>query len=481
VTEQPLQAQRRLMNNTVLLSAGEIAGQVVNFVFVIALARGYGQELLGLYAFAMAVGAVLCLLMSLGTHPLLLRELSRNPGQTAAAMGGLLPFQMLVGVALLLLVQQTAYRLGFPAEVIWVLSLVVGFHLLMHLADFMTVGFDARQRMAPRALVQVSPRLGMLLLGGAAMAWGASAELALAAMPAATLLTLAAIYGFVRLHLGPMRWRLRAGEVWPYLKRGLPFFLVILLTTLYLRLGIIYLALLAGDAEAGVFAAAERLVVAAGVVHMMFGAALFPLMSRLWAGDRDDFGRILRRGMRVIVLISLPMATLLVLFAVDIINLLYGDGFDDAALVLAAVAGVLVVRGMAQILNITSIASERQATIIASKCAGIAVLTLSCLLAVPRFGALGLAGALVLSELLTTLFHYLLLRRSGMQPLTLANGGRVACACLLAALVAWFGAELHPVMRVVLVALGGGLGLWAFGAVRLHDLFYLRAIIAARA
>lgn len=480
MTDRPLETQKRLFSNTALLSAAEVTSQLVNFAFVVCLARVFGRELLGMYAFAMAIGALFAALVSLGTHTLLLRQLSRDPDQTAEATSALLGFQISLALALVLAVHLAARWLAAAPEVAWVITLVVSFHVFMRVVHLLGLGYKARQEMRPPAAVQVASRIAILLLGGLAMLWGASAGLTLASMPIAALLTLAVTGLFVARRFGRLRLRLRRDEIGDYLRRGLPFFYVVLLTTLYMRLGIIYLTLLGGEAEAGLFASAERLVVAAGMAQIMFSAALFPVIARLWEHQRERFAELVQRAARLILFLTLPVATLLALFAPDIVRMFYGDEFSDAAGVLAAAAWVLVIRGIAQLLATASMAADRQRLLVASKTVGLVVLTLLCVILVPPYGALGLVVAMLVSELSATALNYVLLQHAGIPLLILSGGLRVGLACLLAACLAYLLDDQMLWLRLFLVTGGGMAALWVFGAIRSYDLAYLRAILHTR-
>jgi O-antigen/teichoic acid export membrane protein len=362
-------------------------------------------------------------------------------------------------------------------EVVWVVTCVVSFHVFSRLSNLLVLGFQARQEMAPVAAVQVAPGIVILLLGGLAMLQGAGVGVTMASMPLGALLTLAAISLFATRRFGRLRLRLRRAEITHYLRQGLPAFYVIALSALYARLGIVYVTVLAGEAEAGLFASAERLVVAAGLACVMFSTALFPVIAGLWPHERERFTELVQRAARLVLFFTLPVATLLALFAQDIVPILFGDDFTSAAVVLVTVAWLLVVRGMAQLLSTTSLAADRQRALLISKALGLALLTLGCFSLVPTYGAIGLAAVMLVSELCAAALNYELLQRSGLKVIAMSAGLRVALACLLAASLAWLAADLALWLRGLVVTAGGLLALWGFGAIRSNDMAYLRTIL----
>ena len=80
-----MHVERRVLINTAVLGTGEVVGQLANFAFVVLLARTYGVEIFGWYSFAMALGAVLSVFVSVGGTGYVTRELAREPVQIGRA------------------------------------------------------------------------------------------------------------------------------------------------------------------------------------------------------------------------------------------------------------------------------------------------------------------------------------------------------------------------------------------------------------
>jgi O-antigen/teichoic acid export membrane protein len=210
---EALQTQRRLLGNTALLAGAEAEGQVVNLVFVVGLARVLGREVLGTYAFAMSVGAVAAVVVSHGTHTVLLRQLSRAPEETSRATDGVIGYQVTVALMIVLAVHLAARWFAATPEHVWVVTFVVAFHVLMRLAHLLSIGPQERRKMEAAAALKAAPRIVSLLLAGLAVLWGASAALTLASMPAAAFITVAATALVWALRFGRPRPRTRHADV----------------------------------------------------------------------------------------------------------------------------------------------------------------------------------------------------------------------------------------------------------------------------
>jgi O-antigen/teichoic acid export membrane protein len=477
---RPLATQRRLLGNTVLLTGGQAVVQLLNFGIVIGLARAYGRDLLGVYSFAMAVGAILCTFVSLGTHGLLLQRITRDPERTASFTGALFAYQLGVAAAIVLATHVAARWLSSSMTMAWVLTAIVAFHALTRVNSLFVLGFTARQQAGAATLVPVA-KLGIaLLLAAAAIATGASAPIALAAMPIAAVLVLIATAWYAIRRFGPLEVRFRRVEVAGYLREGMPYFWVVALTASYSRLGVILLTMIDSEAATGTYAAAERLVAAFATIYSMFYMALLPVVTQLWAADRGRFAELVQRATRLTLLVTLPAATLLTLFAGDLVRLLYGGAIPEAATVLAVIAWVLLVRGFVQLLTVAATASEHQAILVRGRLVGIVVLAVACFALIPPYGAMGLAGAALIAESGAVAVTCALLLRAGVPLETPSGIVRVALACVLTAGGVWLAQELALPWRMLVAATTMSAALWLLRAVRSQDLAYLRAVLRAR-
>jgi O-antigen/teichoic acid export membrane protein len=168
------------------------------------------------------------------------------------------------------------------------------------------------------------------------------------------------------------------------------------------------------------------------------------------------------------------------LFANDIVHILYGGGIPEAATVLAVIAWVLLARGFVQLVVTAATATDHQRILVRGRMVGIALLTIAGLALIPTYGPVGLAGATLVGESAAVAFTYIRLRRAGV-PLAVPPGTlRAAIACVVTAACVWFARDLALPWRLGVAAVAMSAGLWLSGAVRSHDLRYLRAVLQGR-
>ena len=340
-----METERRILRSTSILFGARFLSQLANFGFVILFARAYGPALFGEYTFALSLGSVLAIFVSMGTNGWLLRRASRDPSEWRPMVGLIFPGQLLLAATTWLVAIALASLLGADGTVLGIIAIVTVFQLLNPLWTLFAIGFTATERMGYTAIADAGSRVLILLVAGLAMILGASIEIALVAFPLSALLVLVILARLSSAEFGQPLPRIDIRAYLALLREALPFFVNVGLTVVYTRVGILILRATSTADEVGVFASAERLVMAASILQATFAQAVYPAMVRLFARDKKAFSQLVRRCARLILLVCLPIATLLFLFAEDIIVALFGDPFRGASRILQIVAWLIAFPG----------------------------------------------------------------------------------------------------------------------------------------
>ncbi|MBU3992006.1 MAG: oligosaccharide flippase family protein [Alphaproteobacteria bacterium] len=170
------------------------------------------------------------------------------------------------------------------------------------------------------------------------------------------------------------------------------------------QVGILLLGTLSTDQDVGLFkvAAQGALFVAMGYVSVI--TSVTPAMARAWQqGDREALRSLSTRGARFALLLAAPIAAVLMLFGEPVLNLVFGEEYQTAALPMAILVGAQLLNcafgASTSLLNMTG--HERENT----RAFGISLalnLVLAAIL-IPQYGAQGAAVAGAASILLRNL------------------------------------------------------------------------------
>jgi O-antigen/teichoic acid export membrane protein len=475
-----METERRILRSTSILFTARFVAQLANFGFVILFARVYGPAVFGEYTFALSLGAVLAIFVSMGTNGLLLRKASSDPMEWKPMAGLIFPGQMFLAATTWLVVILIGALLGVHGVYLSIIAIVTLFQLLNPITTLFASGFTATERMAYAAIADAGGRIFILIVAGVAMVLGASIEFALLVFPVSAILVLVILARLSSAEFGRPVPRIDLRAYFALLREALPFFVNVGLTVVYTRIGILILRSTSTADEVGVFASAERLVMAASILYATFAQAVYPAMVRLFAHDKAAFSQLVHRSTRLILLVCLPMATLLFLFAEDIIVGLFGAPFRDASRILQIVAWLIAFRGITTILINIAIAIDRQNMVVRSNVAGLTVLVASCLVLTPSHGALGLAVALIVAQSVKSTGIYLFLRSSGHLPGLGRIALPVAAACAVTGALAIALSDASLFVRASTVVVAGLALLYLFRAVRTEDFQYAYQLLSTR-
>ncbi len=249
------------------------------------------------------------------------------------------------------------------------------------------------------------------------------------------------------------------------LRSALPYAFIVLLMTLHYRLDGFLLGLLKNEYEAGIYAAAYRILDAANMVGFLGAGFLLPFIARRWSLGQSFNGVVLdiRHGL---MLFSLTTAILFFFLAGWFQELLYNNPSTSATEVLQWCLPALIGYSLVQVYGTVLTATGH----IVSFCylaLGAALLnTLLNMLLIPLLGAKGSCGAAIVSQVLFGIASLLLARKK--CGVTLHPGSwllYIFIGAILTASLYWF--RLKELNAVVQIALAGLIVITAAFATRL--------------
>ncbi len=473
----PMSNERRIMVNTAVLSVSEAASQLANFALMIAFARTFGAKTLGYYSVAMAVGAVAAVFVSFGTQSMLIREFGRDSTCAPATLGVLIPMQtLLAAIAWLIACVVTGALIHDTAAIALVMA-VCGYQILLCLASLLLVPLQAKELMHWSAGGNLAHRLLILLIGLAVIRFGGSAAGVCMSQIVGVLCFIAFAWIQGSRRFGRPVLKYAPAKALALFRKASPFFGVNALSIIYGRGPLILLSALAASHSVGLYAAADRFMVAAALVSTVFNSAVYPTVVRVSRGLLSDARVLTARCLRILLVFSFPIAILVTIYADNIITLCFGSTYLGAATALQVLVWSLPIRGAQGLLSSLLMAMDQQAGLARARAAGLCAFFVLAPAFILSLGYVGAAWAVLLCDTLQFALHWSLLRKKHADPplanAVLAPGSAVA---LTAAVSAALG-HLHPPMRFIMLNLVLAAGMFAFGAIRTHDLLFFQTLI----
>lgn len=426
-----------VMRNASVLAVATVVARVSMFGFGIVLARALGADSYGRYALALALGVVLQPIADAGITPYLSREIARAREETERALPILLAAKLALLVATFALTVLVAAVVIDDDSLVTVIAAVVLATLVDGFSMFVYGYFQGREAMGFEArattLAAIVRALGGIALAlafddlGPVVAWILGVALIQAVVAARRLARVTSP--------GRSLWRAYgAGRVHWHSVLSMGLMAIFVMT--YLRLDSVLIGWLRDERAVGLYAAAYTLMLGAQIVPTMAATALTPVFARTHARDRDVFESAWHSGIRLVLLISLPIALATTLLAGPLIDRLYGAEFERSADVLAVVIWICPLGSLSLIAQAALRGARRETwlTAVSGACAALNV-GLN-LWAISRYGIMGAAVVTVVTELLNALALVGLCLRDGIVPVPRFPVVRVALAGVALAAVA---------------------------------------------
>jgi O-antigen/teichoic acid export membrane protein len=402
-----VRGSRSLLRDLGFLAGAQVAAQGFNLIALVILARRLGEHQFGLVQVGVAVSAYAMIAAEWGVFSLGVRDVARlrSPSailEYARAQQGLLAVLaavvLVLGLALLPLFP--FYRAD-PALFRLYLLLVVP---QVFALEWLATGLE-RMPAAGAAKVTASVVYAALVIFALPALDGEAAWPGYRWVPLMYLVSFAAgsavIAPALRRWLGdwvrPGRapgavWRRRLGEAAP-LGGSL------LLMRVLINSDLILLGILSVPAVAGVYAAAAKVGFLIVVAMEVLWKALLPRLSRLAAGPAGERSPAYRARVQalftLVMAVLVPVAVLAAARAPQLLDLLYGVRYAEAAPVFRILMGSYVLLALGWFLGGALLAVDRQRDGLRPQALAAGVAVAAHVLLIPRWGAPGAAWAML--------------------------------------------------------------------------------------
>lgn len=396
---------------TTLLLLGRAAGYILALGNSVILARALGVDRLGAYAYAMGLAALFGLLPNLGISTVVTRTIAREPEAGAGVVGAAIRAQALVAGAVLLAVPAFAALLpGQPVPLGYVAlaaaQLAIG---TLSWPSLAVLGGLARyDRLAAAELASGAAGTGFLLVAAVLRAdvagylWAHVGAAAVAVLVARWVARPFVPGGGTRTRLGAL------------FRQATPFGAAAAVQSLYTRLDILLLGQLATTVALGLYNVAYKPTNLAVYFGATVAGTLFPLMAQA-SGVDAPVG--FHRAVRGLGAAAPAMALAFSGLAGPLLRVLYGQEFTAAAPILVLLAWSAAANWLYAPLGIALQARGQERWWLASLGGALALNAAGNLWAIPRWGAVGAAGATLASELALLGFGAFLVGRTlGVLP-----------------------------------------------------------------
>ena len=428
---------QKIAKNTTLLVITNMVSLAMGFIINLLIAWDFSKGDYGIVNWAMNLATMFTLVTDLGLSMFLAIQLPRYPGQLKAYLDNALSIKLIVSmITFAALVVSAVISHNTPLE-FSILLIISIYSLSLAVAQVLQSVFQAFQAMEHMAVCQVLN--GVTLAAGTVLvvtynmgviAFAAVYAIAGLAILAYTFIILSLFYTKPRPRFDLSLWR-------QILIGGLPLSVAAVLSFFYFKIDIQLIKMFLGDTGVAEYTTAFKLVEAIIVIPALYCTAIFPLISTYFHEGNPNLDVLFRKSVKYLYMMGAPIAVGTIMLADKFILTIYLGKYASPTI------EVLQLLGLGALLiyvnyvpnNFLSATNMQIANVkISAVC--IVVNVVLNLLMIPAYGVIGSALAMVLTQALTVVFTYYLIRGAGHRYPGFRDAGKVtACALGMGAVV----------------------------------------------
>ncbi len=406
---------RRLTANFLSLVFSEFASKIIQFVIFAFLARSLGKGSFGIFSFGLAFGLLAATIADFGLSNLLVRDVSRSRKGASRYLSNALLVKIFLALVAVLLSYALLSLMGYQDNVRAVAYVMLLFAILQTFTELYSSIFRAFERMHYDASIKIAR---VLILSGAVF-YAAKNDFPLAmyslAFPASEMVVLFMAAALVHAKFVKMRFSFDFAFSKYLLKESSFFFLSIAFAGIFLYIDWIMLSKLGSISDVGIYAAASNIAIALISLPMMYGNAVYPVISRLYITSRERLKFVYEKSFKYMLVIGVAASAGIYALSGDIIALFYGREYIASSIVLAIIGWHLCFRFANVISGFTLSSMDRQGPRVLGQ--GIVALSKIALnfILIPLYGILGAAIATLASEILFFGVYNFFISRYGIK------------------------------------------------------------------
>ena len=420
---QPISGEdaRRTARNVSALVVASLISKGALFVWQLILAPWLGSFDYGIYGTVGALIAVAGSISSFSMGLIVIRDVARHPEKAGKYWSAMMVLQ--TGLALLAYLAMNGFAVGY-SDAVRAFTAIAGINLFVDL--FGNMGYDlliAREEMLKTSVVEIVHiiiRIGLSVIA-LMLGWGLLGVY-LAAMVSGLGRTLVFVI---------LNWQLGVRPQFPFdrsigiplLVNSAPLALSAFLSLAYQHADKLMTTGILGEAGTGYLTVA--FVINFGVIELFSTTvlvAVYPLMSRYYGdGKGAMFGFMVEKLALYMVMISLPMALTISIFASDLTTPLFGEDFAPTAGILRILIWYTMITMIGNVFSKGMLIQNRQRLLLIYRGAGLVLnIVLNTILLYSWRDPRGAAVASIIAEILVVALMIGNFRAVGWQWRTIA-------------------------------------------------------------
>jgi O-antigen/teichoic acid export membrane protein len=443
-------ASNRVVNNFSALTLSNILVQGITIFSSIKIARSLAPDDFGLFSYLLTLSYIYSILGGLGMRQVIIRTVAVHPNQSTLLFKKSFLLRMLMFLPLVagILVYNSYFSKIKLDEIslfllggnilflsIWdTLESINYGHQNMKLPSIVQLVFTVLWVVVililPASMIQVNVVLGITVI--------------LQILKTGVLYLFSIRKNFISF-ISTTKEKLQVNLV----KESSSFFLLSVFTLITTQIPVVYLEQNSTDTEIAYYNIALRIIGPVQMLLLTFMNVLYPVIARIFAKDTNKFSNTIKNVYIFLLLLGNAGAFTLSLFSKELIFLMYGEAYGQAAQVFNIQIWYTILYSTLCYIGMILSAINKQ-VLLAKLSFAYALIATPSLFIGSKFGAIGLSVGFLVGALLNLTYHYYYLQKSLPEEIPwkviLASFG----VFFLLMLVTYFSHDLHMAYKILI-------------------------------
>jgi O-antigen/teichoic acid export membrane protein len=405
---------KRILRKT-LLSAVSEGSSLLLFLFGVLIARTLGPSGYGEFTYALAYCALFVLVIESGLGELLTRDLSHDSVQGRRVLQAGLGVQIILTPIIILLLITSVHLFQPDITSSFVIFTVLIAVVSRALKSSLRGLLRGSGEFGVESISMACERVGLAFLGMFAFIGGWDLELIVTAFAVFKLIDLVILVAYIHFRIVKLIPSYKPDELKWLVLRLMPFSVTMAIWVLYNYTDMMMLGYFRNADEVGRYGAIYQLFEGMIVIPSILGAVFLPWMSYEFKKGKEGVGIAMRKGMRLLIAASIPVVCVSLFAPTEVIILIFGSDFSDAAPGLSILLGSAPFVFLFWFLRGGFIAIHKTKALVIITALGVTFNIITNLVAIPRYGLFGACATTLLTEILTFLLAVYVMSKNGIH------------------------------------------------------------------
>ena len=320
-----------LFKNISWVTTSQVIVNLCAFLWTIAIARYLGVNDYGILSFAISFTVLLGMGTDIGMSTFATREISKDKSITHKFINNVIPFKILLSIALFIVTALILILLGYNKLTIEVALIISLETIFICMIKFIGGVFQAYENQKINSIGEMIAGILLLIftlivimfnlgLIGVAISYALAYLIFLLHM----VINMNKSFGIPKFEFDFKFWKDIA-------IKSIPFGLSIFFYTVYFSIDVVMIQFLSGDFATGIYNSAYKIVSVFAAFYVIYQYVIFPLMSKLYAENANLLKVSFEQSFKYSLLILLPLCIGVYFYSPYIIDLIYSSQYALAS------------------------------------------------------------------------------------------------------------------------------------------------------